>query len=177
MGPSGLDRRTSIVRSSVRSHDFAGSQPSVPRHHHCRPPALFAPFWHALRGRSGRMHSLGVARRWRSQQRRRRRASCPSLCVASCATGWCAWPSTLPRWPRSGSCLARLERERCGSAYAESRRAPRPPRHFSSPRVRLVVPQDTAGKAVAIWLPISAFVAMGLEHSVANMFIIPVSAN
>lgn len=33
--------------------------------------------------------------------------------------------------------------------------------------------KDTTGKAVAIWLPISAFVTLGLEHSVANMFIIP----
>eukprot|EP01026_Neomeris_dumetosa_P058134 TRINITY_DN53918_c0_g1_i4.p2 TRINITY_DN53918_c0_g1~~TRINITY_DN53918_c0_g1_i4.p2 ORF type:complete len:325 (-),score=55.30 TRINITY_DN53918_c0_g1_i4:427-1401(-) len=32
---------------------------------------------------------------------------------------------------------------------------------------------DLAGKAVGVWFPISAFVAMGLEHSVANMFIIP----
>lgn len=32
---------------------------------------------------------------------------------------------------------------------------------------------DLTGKAVAIWFPISAFVAMGLEHSVANMAIIP----
>jgi formate/nitrite transporter len=30
-----------------------------------------------------------------------------------------------------------------------------------------------AGKMVAVWFPISAFVALGLEHSVANMFIIP----
>lgn len=29
------------------------------------------------------------------------------------------------------------------------------------------------GKAVAVWFPISAFVALGLEHSVANMFFIP----
>jgi formate transporter len=29
------------------------------------------------------------------------------------------------------------------------------------------------GKALAVWLPISAFVAIGLEHSVANMFFIP----
>jgi formate/nitrite transporter len=28
-------------------------------------------------------------------------------------------------------------------------------------------------KMVAIWFPISAFVALGLEHSIANMFIIP----
>jgi len=33
--------------------------------------------------------------------------------------------------------------------------------------------KDTAGKMVAIWFPISAFIALGLEHSVANMFIIP----
>jgi len=30
-----------------------------------------------------------------------------------------------------------------------------------------------ASKMVAIWFPISAFVSMGLDHSVANMFIIP----
>ena len=29
------------------------------------------------------------------------------------------------------------------------------------------------GKFVGVWLPISAFVAMGLEHCVANMFMIP----
>jgi formate/nitrite transporter len=29
------------------------------------------------------------------------------------------------------------------------------------------------GKMTAIWFPISAFVALGLDHSVANMFIIP----
>ena len=29
------------------------------------------------------------------------------------------------------------------------------------------------GKAIGVWLPISAFVTMGLEHSVANMFLIP----
>jgi len=33
--------------------------------------------------------------------------------------------------------------------------------------------KDLSGKMVAIWFPISAFVALGLEHSVANMFIIP----
>ncbi|CAM9348801.1 unnamed protein product [Hapterophycus canaliculatus] len=32
---------------------------------------------------------------------------------------------------------------------------------------------DAAGKFCAIFLPISAFVAMGLDHSVANMFLIP----
>lgn len=33
--------------------------------------------------------------------------------------------------------------------------------------------KDLPGKIVAIWFPISAFVALGFEHSVANMFIIP----
>jgi len=33
--------------------------------------------------------------------------------------------------------------------------------------------KDLGGKMVAIWFCISAFVALGLEHSVANMFIIP----
>jgi formate/nitrite transporter len=33
--------------------------------------------------------------------------------------------------------------------------------------------KDLPGKMVAIWFPISAFIALGLEHSVANMFIIP----
>jgi len=35
--------------------------------------------------------------------------------------------------------------------------------------------RDLASKMVAIWFPISAFIAMGLEHSIANMFIIPVA--
>jgi len=30
-----------------------------------------------------------------------------------------------------------------------------------------------AGKMTAVYFPISAFVALGLDHSVANMFIIP----
>ena len=30
-----------------------------------------------------------------------------------------------------------------------------------------------AGKMTAVWFPISAFIALGLEHSVANMFLIP----
>lgn len=34
--------------------------------------------------------------------------------------------------------------------------------------------RDATGKFVAIWLPISAFVALGLEHTVANMFLIPI---
>lgn len=29
------------------------------------------------------------------------------------------------------------------------------------------------GKMTAVWFPISAFVALGLDHSVANMFILP----
>merc|ERR1719198_593932 len=33
--------------------------------------------------------------------------------------------------------------------------------------------KDVPGKMVAIWFCISAFVALGLEHSVANMFIVP----
>lgn len=33
--------------------------------------------------------------------------------------------------------------------------------------------QDMTGKMVGIWFPISAFVMMGMEHSVANMFMLP----
>ena len=33
--------------------------------------------------------------------------------------------------------------------------------------------KDMGGKMVAIWFLISSFIALGLEHSVANMFIIP----
>ena len=36
--------------------------------------------------------------------------------------------------------------------------------------------KDVAGKMVSIWFCISAFVALGLEHSVANMFIIPLGS-
>merc|ERR1712014_396640 len=32
---------------------------------------------------------------------------------------------------------------------------------------------DLAGKMVGIWFPISMFVAIGFEHSVANMFLLP----
>ena len=32
---------------------------------------------------------------------------------------------------------------------------------------------DLAGKMVGIWFPISTFVAIGLEHSIANLFIMP----
>ncbi len=33
--------------------------------------------------------------------------------------------------------------------------------------------KDVTGKILAIWFPVMAFVAMGFEHSVANMFFIP----
>jgi formate/nitrite transporter len=33
--------------------------------------------------------------------------------------------------------------------------------------------RDISGKILAIWIPIMAFVAMGFEHSIANMFFIP----
>jgi formate/nitrite transporter len=33
--------------------------------------------------------------------------------------------------------------------------------------------QDMAGKMVGIWFPISTFVAIGFEHSVANLFLLP----
>lgn len=33
--------------------------------------------------------------------------------------------------------------------------------------------RSTGGKIAAIWLPITTFVALGFEHSVANMFFIP----
>lgn len=32
---------------------------------------------------------------------------------------------------------------------------------------------DTAGKILAIWFPIATFFALGLEHSVVNLFVIP----
>lgn len=32
---------------------------------------------------------------------------------------------------------------------------------------------DFVGKFMAVWLPVSAFVAMGFDHSVANMFLVP----
>ena len=33
--------------------------------------------------------------------------------------------------------------------------------------------KDTLGKMMGIWLPVMAFVALGMEHSIANMFFIP----
>lgn len=33
--------------------------------------------------------------------------------------------------------------------------------------------QDVTGKLLGIWFPISAFVTMGFEHCIANMFVIP----
>ncbi|RZT95849.1 formate/nitrite transporter [Ancylomarina subtilis] len=35
--------------------------------------------------------------------------------------------------------------------------------------------KDTTGKILGIWFPVMAFVAMGFEHCVANMFFIPVA--
>jgi formate/nitrite transporter len=36
-----------------------------------------------------------------------------------------------------------------------------------------IAADDIGGKILAIWFPIMAFVALGLEHSIANMFFIP----
>ena len=35
------------------------------------------------------------------------------------------------------------------------------------------VESDLAGKIVGVWFPISAFVMIGLEHSIANLFLLP----
>ncbi|MBN2653411.1 MAG: formate/nitrite transporter family protein [Spirochaetales bacterium] len=35
--------------------------------------------------------------------------------------------------------------------------------------------KDATGKILAIWVPVTAFVVMGFEHSIANMFFIPLS--
>lgn len=35
--------------------------------------------------------------------------------------------------------------------------------------------KDVTGRVVGIWLPVMAFVAMGMEHSVANMFFLPLA--
>jgi formate/nitrite transporter len=35
--------------------------------------------------------------------------------------------------------------------------------------------KDTTGKIIAIWWPVMAFVTMGFEHSIANMFFIPLA--
>lgn len=35
--------------------------------------------------------------------------------------------------------------------------------------------KDTTGKILAIWIPVMAFVAMGFEHSIANMYFIPLA--
>jgi formate/nitrite transporter len=35
--------------------------------------------------------------------------------------------------------------------------------------------RDVMGKAIGVWTPITAFVAIGLEHCIANMYIIPMS--
>ena len=34
-------------------------------------------------------------------------------------------------------------------------------------------PHPPAGKFISVFLPISAFAALGLEHAVANMFLVP----
>src|SRR5207237_8539085 len=39
--------------------------------------------------------------------------------------------------------------------------------------VMALTSQSTAGKILAMWLPIMTFFAQGFEHSVANMFVIP----
>ncbi|MGA7807719.1 formate/nitrite transporter family protein [Bradyrhizobium sp.] len=39
--------------------------------------------------------------------------------------------------------------------------------------VMAMMASSTAGKIVAAWLPIATFVALGFEHSVVNMFVIP----
>ncbi len=36
-----------------------------------------------------------------------------------------------------------------------------------------IASDDMTGKIAGIWIPITAFVALGLEHAVANMFLIP----
>ena len=46
------------------------------------------------------------------------------------------------------------------------------PRQIVAELDKYVVGQDAAKKAVAIALPVSAFVAAGFEHSVANMYLI-----
>ncbi|KAL4428475.1 hypothetical protein ABPG75_002564 [Micractinium tetrahymenae] len=35
--------------------------------------------------------------------------------------------------------------------------------------------RDFAGKAIGVWLPDAAFVSMGLEHCIANMFLVPMA--
>ena len=35
--------------------------------------------------------------------------------------------------------------------------------------------ESFSGKVLVIWFPIMAFVAMGFEHSIANMFFIPLA--
>lgn len=38
-----------------------------------------------------------------------------------------------------------------------------------------VASENTAGKILAIWLPVMAFVTIGFEHSIANMYFIPLA--
>ena len=61
IGSGALYRRNGTVHSSVRSHHTVASHPDVPRHHHCRPVALFVGVWGAPHGQISWMLSLGVA--------------------------------------------------------------------------------------------------------------------
>jgi formate transporter len=36
-----------------------------------------------------------------------------------------------------------------------------------------LISRSTAGKVVAMWLPIMTFFAQGFEHSIVNMFVVP----
>jgi formate/nitrite transporter FocA (FNT family) len=38
----------------------------------------------------------------------------------------------------------------------------------------MLISRSTIGKIVAMWLPITVFFAQGFEHSIVNMFVIPV---
>ncbi len=37
-----------------------------------------------------------------------------------------------------------------------------------------LISRSTVGKVVAMWLPIMTFFAQGFEHSIVNMFVVPV---
>jgi len=41
--------------------------------------------------------------------------------------------------------------------------------------VLAMVSRSTVGKILAMWLPIMTFFALGFEHSIVNMFVIPVA--
>lgn len=42
--------------------------------------------------------------------------------------------------------------------------------------IQAATASSTPGKAAMLWLPITTFVALGLEHSVANMYLLPLGA-